>query len=334
MGRTTNRIEQRQGTPQRTVGVVLVQAVANGEQGVGAQIGFEHAVEHIDLARVAVEVGVLVLVGVDRSPADIALGGQRTGDVGLDAALVPGTGGQIDTRQRRGGRTLAHEVDGGGRVAAATHQTVGATQHLDTLERCEINGTILVAGRERNTHAVELEIGDVEAARGEVGTVGLDLLDSDAGGKFQHVVDAVELEVIDLGAGDGGDRLRGLPRSQLQLGRRAAGRGLVAVGLRAVGAADYGLRLELQGFAVGGQGMIETASGGGHGQAGLSAQHKDSPQCEYRMPCRVVLACRGRLPARAHRRPRHTDANANNYRLNFRSSLPSSSTQLNFIIVC
>ncbi len=79
-------------------------------------------------------------------------------------------------------------------------------------------------------------------------------------------------------AADGGDRLRGLPRRQFQLGRGAAGRGLVAVGLGIVAATDYGLGAKLQGFAFRGEDGLETAgSGDGHGQAGLSGRHGTLP---------------------------------------------------------
>ena len=90
---------------------------------------------------------------------------------------------------------------------------------------------------------------------------------------LECIVDAGELEVAQLGAAQGGNRLRRLPRSQVELGRSAAGRGFVAVDLGRLTIADHGLGIELELLLLAGHGMVETAGGRNrHGQVGFSAE--------------------------------------------------------------
>ncbi|MNQ82978.1 hypothetical protein D3C85_980470 [compost metagenome] len=269
---------QRQGAPHRAVGGGLLQGVAQAQGGALGEVGLQHAVEHVLFPRIAIQIGVLVLVSVDQPATDVAGRGQRPGDVGVDASLVPGSGGQVDARLRGGGRPLAHEVDGRRGVAGAGHQAVGAAHHLDALEGRGVDAAVEVAVDEGGTDAVVLEVGDVEAARGEVGTVGLHFLDGDARGVLERIVDAGQLEVVELGAGDGGHRLRRLPRGQFQPGRRAARLGLVGIALGggAVGLADDGRGVELQGLVrLGGVdgGQQAGVQGAGEGQGGLAEGH-------------------------------------------------------------
>ena len=82
---------------------------------------------------------------------------------------------------------------------------------------------------QRHAHAVVLEVGDVKTARGEVGTVGFDLLHIHPRRAVQYIANAVELEVIQLLTLDAGNALRGFLRGQVQAGRGGAGFALIAL---------------------------------------------------------------------------------------------------------
>jgi hypothetical protein len=121
------------------------------------------------------------------------------------------------------GRALAHEIDRRRGVAGRGHQAVGAAQHLDPVVDRAVQIALLPPVGEGQAQAVDLEVADVEAARAVVGAVGLDALDLDAGGVVEHVVDAVEPEVIHLRTGEHADRLRRVLERQIEPGGRAGG---------------------------------------------------------------------------------------------------------------
>lgn len=229
--------------------------------------------EHVLLTRVAVEVGVLVFVGIHHAAADVASIGQRTGYVGIDTPLIPGAGRQIDACLRCQRGPFAHEIDRRRGVAGAGHQAVGAANHLHSFVHGGVQITLDVAVDEGHGVAVVLEVGDVEAASGVVGAVGFDFLHLHARHRLERIVDAGELEVAQLGAAQGGNRLRRLPRGQVELGRSTAGHGLVAVDLGRCTVADHGLSIELELPLLAGHGMVETAGGRNrHGHVGFSAE--------------------------------------------------------------
>lgn len=106
---------------------------ADGEQGVGAQVELGHPVEQAGaLVGHVVEV-VAVLVGGHRSAAHVAAGAQRAADVDLGAVAVPAPGAEGGAGGEFALRPLAHQVDGGRRVAGAMQQSVGAAKDLDPL---------------------------------------------------------------------------------------------------------------------------------------------------------------------------------------------------------
>ncbi|MCY1410452.1 hypothetical protein D9M71_258210 [compost metagenome] len=81
------------------------------------QVGFEDAVQHIFLLAVVVQVGVLVLIGPDKSPAQRGVIIQGTRDIAFGTVIVPGASAAGDRSLEIAGRFLAHQVDCGRRVA-------------------------------------------------------------------------------------------------------------------------------------------------------------------------------------------------------------------------
>ncbi len=207
-GRRTIGVIQRQGAPYSALAVILLVAVAQGQQRVVAQVGFGHAIEYILARLVAIQVEITVFVR-HHYARRYGLGVvERAGDIGIDATRVPGTVADAGGRLEIISRALAYEVHGGRRVAGGGSQAVGAAHYLDAVVYGGIQVAILQAESERNTDAVELEIGDIETARRVIGAIGFDFFDSDAGGAGQYLIDIVELEIIHLGACDHRYRLR------------------------------------------------------------------------------------------------------------------------------
>jgi hypothetical protein len=135
------------------------------------------------------------------------------------AAEVVGAGGGDDLATVPVGRPLAHVVDGARGVADAGEQPVRAADQLDALEQ---EGVLLADdGAPVVCHAqpVDLREHHVEATRVEGGTVGLVLLDVDAGAVAQRVVRARDAEVVQLLLVEGADGLRRVLDLQRQVGR-------------------------------------------------------------------------------------------------------------------
>ncbi|MNQ92669.1 hypothetical protein D3C85_1081000 [compost metagenome] len=104
---------------------------AQGQQGVRAQVEFADAVEQLGVLLADIVEVVTVLVGRNHPPTHIAGVGQRPADVDLTAVTVPATATQGSAGGKVLLRALAHQVDGGCRVATAMQQAVGAAQDLD-----------------------------------------------------------------------------------------------------------------------------------------------------------------------------------------------------------
>lgn len=217
------RILQRQRAPQHPVGLAFVPREAAGQGQVGGHVPGEDAVGQGPLGGVIVEVGVGLLAGQDDAPAHRARGVQRPREIRLQPLQVPGAdlGGEIALEL--GGRPLAHVVDGRRRIADAGHQRVGAAHHLDAVEHRGVHLAELDVPDQRQADAVQLEVGDVEAAGVVLGAVGLDLLDVDARRLGQQVLHLGQAEVADLLRGDDRHRLRGLAQRHRQAGDRGHG---------------------------------------------------------------------------------------------------------------
>ncbi len=222
-------IDQRQVAPGAAIGVTVVLRKAHRQRvGVG-HIKGQQAGGDVSLVAVAIQPGVALVMGIDKAPAHVRRGGQGPRDVDVDAAAVPRTGTGTDLRLEFVGRALAHEVDRRRGVAGAAHQTIGAMQYVYLL----VFGHVDIADQkglgERHAHAVVLESTDFEPAGGELGAIGFGLLNGDRGRRTQGILDAGDLEVVQLRAGDGGDCLRRLLVGQPQLGRAGGRRAAVSL---------------------------------------------------------------------------------------------------------
>ena len=207
---------------------------------------------------------VAFLPGGDGPAAHAAAVIERAADVHVQASLVPAAQAQAHAAVQFIARALAHEVHRGRRVAGGREQAVGAAQYFDALVKRGVEVAVLDAVGQRQAEAVALEVGDVEAAGGEIHAVGFHLFHDHAGGVGQDLVDVVQAEVVHPGAGDDADRLRGLARGQFQAGGGIGGAGRVVVGLLP---GDFD-RVEL------GEPHAGIGEGGGAGQCGQQAGRK------------------------------------------------------------
>ena len=194
---------------------------------VRAQVDLADAVEQRRLlVRHVVEIAA-VFKGRDETAAHAAAGVERAAQVGLGAVAVPVASADRAAEGELALRTLAHQVDGGGGIAGAMQQAVGAAQDLDALvHRHVLRRRGHVAHQHR--HPILLVRIDLEAA----GIVGrgqqLVRLHRDAGGVQHDVIQALQVLLPHLFLADHGDRLRRLAHRQGQLAHRGRRRGRVA----------------------------------------------------------------------------------------------------------
>lgn len=188
----------------------------DGEQGVGAQVELGHPVEQAGtLVGHVVEV-VAVLVGGHRSAAHVAAGAQRAADVDLGAVAVPAPGAEGGAGGELALRPLAHQVDGGRRVAGAMQQSVGAAEDLDPLvDRHVLRRTGGIA--EQCRHPVQLEGVDLEAAHVVGGGQQLERLHGDPGGLLHGFVEAEQVLLFEALMVDDTGGLRQLARLERHL---------------------------------------------------------------------------------------------------------------------
>ncbi|MNZ50040.1 hypothetical protein D3C78_678210 [compost metagenome] len=228
---------------------------SHGQQGVRIQVGFKDAVEHILLLRIVVQVGVAVLVGAHEATTQGAFGVERAGHVTFGTVVVPVAGKAAHGSLEVMSRALAHQVDGGRRVAGAGHQAGGALDDFDAVVdgHVDVGGALVVDAVVDGVDAVVLVVGDGEAAGGELHAVAVVGLHGYARGVLEHVADVGGGLVVHHLAGDHGDRLRGFADRQRQLGGGAGHAGGVGAGafggFAEAGAVDAGRR-HFQGAAV------------------------------------------------------------------------------------
>lgn len=104
----------------------------------------------------------------------------------------------------------------------AGQQPVGAADDFDLFVAEGIHGAGDDAPVIGQADAVDLRVGDVKAARGERGAVGLPLVDDDAGAQAQRFVEIAGAEIAHLLGGHDADGLRRFLDVQIQPGRPAA----------------------------------------------------------------------------------------------------------------
>ncbi|KAG1452357.1 hypothetical protein G6F57_015953 [Rhizopus arrhizus] len=207
----------------------------SGARRVCGDVGFDGAVEELALMLVGLLEGVRILIGHDAASAQGAGLVQRARAVDFAPVIVPaaGAGGHRELRHRRG--ALAHQVDGGRRVAGPFQQARGAAHDLDPV--IDLGGG-LVDGVERirvgdvDRHAVDLQVVDLLATRLVGRALRTALNHRNAGGRLQHVVQVPHGLIIHALARHHRYRLRRLALRQVQA--RGAVRHLHDVGVTGV----------------------------------------------------------------------------------------------------
>jgi len=233
-----------------------------------------------------VDPAVAIRVFADEARAHAAAGVQRGRDVAQHALGVPAANAAFEPALHfLAVGMLAHQVDRGRRVARAGHQAGGAAHDFHAFvgrqaARDFAGAPGLVVG---GGDAVDLQVVDVEAARGEAGAVGFVLVDRDAGDVVDDVGHGGHLLVFDALQVDHGDRLRRLARRQRQ--RRRA-----AHDVRVIGSGGWGLlgadlhlldRLVGSGFIHDFVGLGMRKQRHGHGNRQGNAVQVIAPTCVH-----------------------------------------------------
>ncbi|MNQ25042.1 hypothetical protein D3C85_382540 [compost metagenome] len=191
---------------------------AGGQHGTRPQVHFANRVEQGRLLIGHVVEIAPVFHRADNSPAHAAAVVQGAAQIGLGAIAVPASGADHAVEGELALRPLAHQVHGGGRVARAMHQAIGAPQdfhpfvHRHVLRR---RGHIA----HQHGHAVLLERIHLETARVVRRGQQLIGLHRDAGGMLHDVVEALQVLFAHLLQPDHRDRLRNFSHGQRQLGQ-------------------------------------------------------------------------------------------------------------------
>jgi hypothetical protein len=245
--------------------LVVLFAIADAEQGAGAQVGVDDAVDRALARVVQADEGILVLGVDDQAPAYRAGGVERRAQVDFRLAPVPcaqtGAGG---AGKGPAVGVLAHQVDRSGRAAGAVQQAAGAANDFNVVVDRHV-GLGLAGVAARHGRAVDLQLLDFKTARVEIAAHAVDFLGRDAGGVVGDVEHGLQRLVFDALAGDHADRLRRVAYRQRQAGGRAAG----ARGIGTVGAAGAG-------HGDGRQGLVVLVVRLG---LGAQAQRRDGQKC-------------------------------------------------------
>ncbi|MNF53817.1 hypothetical protein D3C84_352220 [compost metagenome] len=228
-----------QATPHRRVGVAFLMAQAEPQRGVGRQVDIHCAVEGLALGRVHVDPGVALVGLPDKPRTNGAFRVQCRGHIGLDAIGVPCAGAQFyRTLQVRAVGTLAHHVEGCGRITGTGHQTVGATDHFDAVvhgqaaEDFSRTPRLLIDGG----YTVDHQRVELKATGVELCAAGLVAVDRHTRGIVDHIEDGFQVLVLNALLSDDADRLRRFPQRHAQ--RRGRARCVRCVRVGAFGNAD------------------------------------------------------------------------------------------------
>jgi len=228
----------RETGPTGTAGAGVLLIDAEGQQGVGREVGFKDAVGDVLGVLVVVQVRLAILVHADKTPAHVAGLRQWAGDVAFGAVVVPGTEG-LGYRGLEGSRRLfANQVDRGRRVAGAAQQAGRPLDDFQVVVHRHVGagGAVVIYAVIGGVDTVVLEVGDRQATAGELPALAVVVLHAHAGGAAQGVGDAVGALVVHLLAGDHRHRLRGFTHRQRQAGGRSHGAGGVGTGVFGGGA--------------------------------------------------------------------------------------------------
>ncbi|MNZ80782.1 hypothetical protein D3C78_994280 [compost metagenome] len=183
---------------------------------------------------------------------------QRATGIDLPTVVVPGTAREAEFGLGHGLAAFAHEIDATGGAARALHHPGGAAQDFDTVVighvAAETVGLDIAVAHVQRNAVVLILAGHPEPTGIEILAAHGRVVDGDAGGLFHHLIDGVEVLVIEHLAGDHRHRLRRFAQGMLALadGHRA----------RRVGATVLGGRPEHLSLDAGGSQFHDRTVGG------------------------------------------------------------------------
>ena len=197
-------------------------AGAHTQQGVGRDVGLEHAVEHRDVVFVQVLVGLAPFVFGDHASAQRPSGIEPGTQVCGDFPIVPAADAGIEIAlELRAVRMLAHQIDRGRRIAGAGKQTGRAADDLDAIVERHVDDRLSrVAGQTPGQrHAVDLIVGDLKASGIEGIAHIIDFIRGHTHRIDDHVGHRGQILISDSLRRDHADRLRRFARRQAEPGR-------------------------------------------------------------------------------------------------------------------
>lgn len=255
------------GTPTTADHFVVFVLIAGAQGGGVIQVEFEVGQGRAGALGLVVAERVGILLGHDETRTQATILGQRQVEVGAQTAFVPTAIGGVSAAAEGLARGLADQVDGSRGVAGAAEQAVGAADDVDALVQVHVQGVAAAAevGAALELQAVDLPVADRVATGAEIGTPAhFRLAAGHPWSGVQRLLEVANTTVIHLLAGDGGDRLRGLPWGQLEPGGTAAALDGVTE-LPGIVRREQGAVLDLGGL------QFQRLTIGGHG-AGTQAQ--------------------------------------------------------------
>ena len=244
--------------PGRAARLDVLVVHAEGEQGVGGEVGLDDAVEHVVFLRGVIAVRVGILIHRHQAPAHATVFIQRPGNIAFGAVVVPRARAGGDRGLELAGRFFADQVDRGRGLAGAREQAGGALDDIDAVieGHVDLGCAFIEYPVIQGVDAVVLEVGNGIAAGGILHAFAVVGLGGHPGSIAQHIANALGGLIVHQLAGYYGDGLRGFAKRQRQFGRAVAGAGGIGMGVfggQRVALALTGNvgRAQLQAFALG-----------------------------------------------------------------------------------
>lgn len=216
-------VEGRQTAPERPMRLVALMAEADAQKSVVGDVRIEDAVQDELLVAVEVGEGIALLVPADAADAQATVRRDRSAEIARQPPRVPAATGRLEVAAPLAlVGMLAHQINGGGRIADAAQKAGGTAHDLNAVVDGHVGDRLaaIAAQRPGGGHAVDLGVPDLEAAREERIAHVVGLVDRDADAVLDHVPHAGQVLVDDALCRDDADRLRCLADRQSKPRRR------------------------------------------------------------------------------------------------------------------
>ncbi|MNH04790.1 hypothetical protein D3C79_640960 [compost metagenome] len=201
----------------------LVVAATKGQHGVVGDVRFQHTIKKGLLGATVIHEVLTVGVGRDHAPTQLAVKGQRPGQVDFAAVVVPGTGRGVELELVVVQWALAHQVDHAAWITGTGQQAAGTAQDFNVVVGSHVIDTVAVKRTDTGADvhrrgAVDLHVVDTKAARVELLRMVVVVAQGDARGSFHGLGQGGDTLVFDHLLSDDRHRLRGVLEAHWRLG--------------------------------------------------------------------------------------------------------------------